>query len=225
MTFSRIRKIVVSTASILTISACGMASAPMTKVSQDSIDSTEQKVLISQNDETILKDHGLEGPTDVQVDENGGVMFVDHDDDWVFVPGTDSENDGSVSPLWSAGICTGNFYTPRKISNSLEWGAQNSCVSTSPNDVYPHYIDVELRDTCANAACLRYDRLWKVRSSNSRYSNVAPVSESDYCEENDDRKYHVVVWVYVRGTQFGPYQSNTVRVDNCHVHPESGGVQ
>lgn len=184
---------------------------------------TPEPAKLSPEEAQVLGDHGVEGGVTVQTDATGAEFYLDEDGDWFFAPPSDTP-DGEVGPLWSATFCTGNFFGPQKVGSYLEWGGQNSCGSSSPNGVYPHYLDTMLRDTCQGNLCWIVDDLWKVRSNNSRYSTVATVSDSRYCEAADDRRYSIVAWPTVKGTQYGPFVSASTDIDGCHVHPAAGGV-
>lgn len=173
-------------------------------------------------EEQFLAGEGVDGEITAQTDAGGATMYLDGEGDWVITPPSDP--DTGVSPMWSAGWCAGTFYLPVKINNTLEWGAQNDCESSPPNAVFPHYIDVLLRDTCQGFPCGVYEDLWTDRSTNGRYDSVATVSEAAVCEASDDRNYDLKVTVYVAGTRFGPFNSVPADVDGCHVHPAPGGV-
>jgi len=203
--------------------------APATQPSAESVSEAAAlpepaPAALSVEEELFLEDKGIEGDVTVQEDPAGAVMYLDGEGDWLIqLPGT-AGGEGEITPLWNAGVCAGSFYMPQKVGAYLEWGGQNSCGSTSPNGVYPHYLDVMLRDTCQGAGCLIVDNLWRERSVNSRYSAVATVSQSDFCAESGNRRYSLVAWPVLRGTQYGPFVSSSVDVNSCHVHPAPGGV-
>lgn len=186
---------------------------------------------LTPEEEQRLAEAGVEGDITVQEDQAGGRMYLDEDGDWLaeFPEINTPQAPNPESPqhpqaAWSAGVCTGSFYHPWKNGSFLEWGAQDACVTTRPNAVYPHYIRVTLRDTCAGPFCASVENLWTVTSNNSRYSSVATVSESSHCKSSETRTYSLVVYVTVRGVQYGPFASRGQAVEGCHVHPAPGGV-
>jgi len=206
-----------------TAAAASAGNAPSPAPEEKQFLPTSEPADLSTDEAAHLADYGLEGAVTVQTDEQGAHFYLDGDGDWYFTTPSEA-GEGEISPMWSATFCTGSFFGPQKVGSYLEWGGQNSCGSSSPNGVYPHYLDTMLRDTCQGNLCWIVDNLWIVRSNNNWYGTVATVADSRYCAASDDRRYSIVAWPTVKGTKYGPFVSGSTAISGCHVHPAAGGV-
>lgn len=98
--------------------------------------------------------------------------------------------------------CAGTFIPdPRKVSNSLEWGASQTCTGSYA----PQWVDVKLQSTCTGFYCQRFvDETGFRRSNNSSYARVGTYFGSERCDTSGFRKYRVIARSTARGVQFSP---------------------
>lgn len=177
---------------------------------------------------SLAKSKGLklEGLT-IQSDAIGGRFLLDTEGNWFLqipsepasLPLKQHALDVTLPANWSATGCVGSFKTMAKQTGELYWGATNSCASTSVSGVYPHWITGALRATCAGswpAYGLYRDEDGPVSSTNNRSSRVANIYREPRCDTNANYRFLTSVRVYVRGIQFGPYESAS-KIFACNV--------
>lgn len=140
------------------------------------------------------------------VESRGGYTFLQDGSRWAIIHSGSSTGKSDID----AGICTGSFFTPAMVAGKIEWGASDSCKSTAaPNDLYQHYITVNLRQGNTDVMTLgrMYSKRWAT-SPNSRYSRVASVHVTLSCDNTTKHHFDVVVYVTVHSIQFAPHVSN-----------------
>lgn len=177
----------------------------------------------------------------IQVGENGNGMFFEMEDgSWVLDLADASTYEISVGSEAARGatsqayvdiaqseasalaftytFCTGHFFTPKKVSNYLQWGAQSDCRSAS-SSVYVHDLAVDLYNTCVGPLCAVLETLWAAPSPEGHYGKLQTASGTDRCESlTEDRTYEQRARVRVRSVDFGPFWERDVVVKDCDVH-------
>lgn len=147
------------------------------------------------------------GEATLAVDHRSGYTMVSDSDAWA-VYETKKSNNGELTPMWSAGVCAGNFGPIRKVNSRVEWYAVNTCYSQPPSAIYQHTLRSTLRESGGFMD-------WFMDDVETAYAPYSPYSQSltafgdNYCEQNYTNNFDQVVRVRVHSVDFGPKVSGT----------------
>lgn len=104
-------------------------------------------------------------------------------------------------------VCEGTYFF-QLVSNTIEWGSQNTCSPSLPSEYAPQRIDVSLEGTCPDAWCV----VWPVEAgpinSGWTYSRVATATDDEPCDSNVERRFRVAVHLRYAG---GGLDAGTLR--------------
>ena len=173
-----------------------------------SISSIRTSVL-STDTTALLKSMGVLGET-LMVEQHGDLAMIDDGKAWAVV--RTHQSDAVTPSSFSIGICQGKFLPTIKVGSRLEWGAQNSCVTTNPNDVYPHRISSQIRIGRYLGSIIMEPRYTARSASYHEFNRIVTANGIQTCKSSTTYKYDTVVRVTVHGTQFGPKVSSAVDV-------------
>lgn len=172
--------------------------------------SVEQTIPTSElptQSQKLLREAGVLGG-ELTIEQRGNLAMVDDGDAWAVMQ---LSTEGGTSPLsFSIGICHGAFFDTIKVGSNLEWGAQNNCVTTDPNDVYPHRISSQIRIGRYLGGVVMEPRYTASSASHHEFNLTVTANGIRSCVSTATYKYDTVVYVTVHGTQFGPKVSNEV---------------
>lgn len=104
-------------------------------------------------------------------------------------------------------VCEGTYFFQR-VSNTIEWGSQNTCSPTLPAEYAPQRIDVTLEGTCNEAWCIAWYTEDGPINSGWTYSRVATATTTETCDSNDLRRFRIAVHLRYAG---GALDYGTVR--------------
>lgn len=178
---------------------------------QPSPDSVTSQSRLTEREKNLAKSHGVD-PDSAEKESRNGLTMLSDSDSWVVVPADSNESKKEIRAMsFSAGICQGSFYDVHLVKGILEWGAQSTCVSAEPNDVYPHSVVAMLRQGNTNSIKM-YNKGAAKSPSSSLYSKTASAHRSKKCVDNNTHKFNMSVTVTVHGTKFGPKNSPEVKL-------------
>lgn len=114
-------------------------------------------------------------------------------------------------------VCDGTYFFQR-VSNTIEWGSQNTCSPTLPVEYAPQKIEVTLEGTCNEAWCVAWYTEAGPITSGWTYSRVATATTAESCDSNDLRRFRIAVnlW-YSGGVDYGTVRSAPWYDVDCDV--------
>lgn len=166
---------------------------------------TAQASDLSAETQAFLKENGVKG-IDLTIEQKEGLALVTDGEAWIVSETTTDIGTQGVGTLnFELGGCVGNFYGPWTVSGTIEWGGENTCANTGPNDVYLHSIGVSLN---RKKLIYSWDRIASVLSpSTQHYSMVASAHRSLSCDKSSLRTYRLTATITVKSIVFSPINS------------------
>lgn len=173
---------------------------------------TAQASDLSADAQELLKENGVKGP-DLTIEQREGLVLVTDGEAWIVSEtSTDIHTQGVGTLDIEVGGCVGNFYGPWTVSGTVEWGGENTCANTGPNDVYVHSIGVSLN---RKRLVFTWDRIAGVLSpQEQQYSMVASAHRSLSCDNSDLRTYRLTATITVKSVVF-PTVNSLERLLHC----------
>ncbi|MGL4340465.1 MAG: hypothetical protein ACRCSP_08615 [Rhodoglobus sp.] len=115
-----------------------------------------------------------------------------------------------------AAVCDGTYFFQR-VSNTLEWGSQNSCSPALPAQYAPQRIDVTLEGTCSGPFCISWPVEAGPITSGDTFSRVASAATSEVCDSNELRRFRIAVHLWYGGVDYGTVRSAPWSDVDCDV--------